>query len=61
MTLTLTPLVLGVYLLLVGVSTLGWIVISATVLGVLALVAGILVLLDAYHPIAIWRRTPPQA
>jgi hypothetical protein len=45
-------LALGLYLLFVGAAQLGWFSVSNTLLGVLALVAGIIILLDAVHPVA---------
>jgi hypothetical protein len=53
---SLTTLALAAFLLLFAVSTLGWVAISATVLGVVALIAGILILVDGYHPVTVWRR-----
>lgn len=50
-------LALGLYLLFVGAATLGWFTVSSTVLGVLALVAGIIILIDAVHPIT-WNTRP---
>lgn len=56
---SLGTLCLGLYLLFVGAAQLGLFTVSATVLGVLALVAGIVILLDAFHPVnvPIGRRT----
>jgi hypothetical protein len=48
---SLTTILLAAFFILYAVSTLGWIPISATVLGVIALIVGILILVDAYHPI----------
>lgn len=53
---SLTTLALAAFLLLFAVSTLGWVVVSTTVLGVVALIAGILILIDSYHPVTVWRR-----
>jgi len=52
-------LALGLYLLFVGAAQLGWFSVSATVLGICALVAGIVILLDALGVIGDvnWRRT----
>lgn len=57
---SLQPFVLALFLILLGISWLGWVAISTTVLGVLALVAGILILVDGYHPVTVWRRGPTQ-
>lgn len=48
-------LALGLYLLFVGAAQLGWFTVSNVLLGVLAVVAGLLILVDAVHPIAIGR------
>lgn len=56
---SLTTLALAVFLILFGINSLGWVAVSATVLGIVALVAGILILIDGYHPVTILRR--PQA
>lgn len=56
---SLTTLVLGVFLILLGMTWIGWIALSPLVLGIVALIAGILVLADGYRPVTIWRR--PQA
>lgn len=48
---------LGLYLILIGLAYLGVFSASNTVLGILALIAGIVILVDAYHPI-LPRRNP---
>lgn len=53
---SLTNLCLGLYLLLIGLVQLFGLDVSATVLGILALVAGLLILVDSVHPIAFGRR-----
>lgn len=58
---TLTTLALAVFLILFGINTLGWVAVSATVLGIVALVAGILILVDSYHPVVFPVRRPPAA
>lgn len=55
----LSTLFLAAFLILTGISLLGWVAVSATVLGVVALVAGILILVESYHPITVYHR--PQA
>ena len=54
---SLTTIALAAFLILFAISTLGWVAVSSTVLGVVALVAGILILVDAYHPVTVLRRT----
>jgi uncharacterized membrane protein HdeD (DUF308 family) len=56
---SLSTLLLAVFLILLGITWLGWVAISTTFLGVWALVTGIVWLLEAYHPIPLWTR--PQA
>lgn len=51
-------LCLGLYLILLGLSYLTILTVNNTVLGVLALIAGIAVLIDSYRPITLWRRNP---
>lgn len=55
---SLGTLCLGLYLLLIGLVQVFSVNISATLLGILALIAGILILLDSVHPVTIWRRNP---
>lgn len=54
---SLGTLCLGLYLLLIGLVQVFSVSISATLLGVLALIAGALILIDSVHPISIGRRT----
>lgn len=42
---------LGVYLLLIGLIQLFGLEVSGTVMGLLALIAGILILVDSVHPL----------
>ena len=50
-------LLLAVWLILWGLNALAVIAVSNTFLGVLALIAGILLVLESYHPVAVpWRR-----
>ena len=53
---SLSSLLLAAFLILTGLSLLGIVAVSNTVLGVLALVAGILFLVEGYHPITVWHR-----
>lgn len=53
---SLSNLCLGLYLLLIGLVQLFGLNVSATVLGLLALIAGLLILLDSFHPVTVWRR-----
>lgn len=56
---SLTTLALAAFLILFAISSLGWVAVSATFIGVVALIAGILILVDGYHPVTLWNR--PQA
>lgn len=53
---SLSTLFLAAFLILFAISALGWVAVSATVLGVVALIAGILILVESAHPITIWNR-----
>lgn len=55
---SLSTLLLAVFLILWGVSTLGWIPVSAFILGLLAFITGVLILLESAHPITVYRRNP---
>ena len=52
----LSTLFLAAFLILFGINALGWVAITATFLGAVALIAGILLLVEAAHPIQVWRR-----
>lgn len=56
MTLSLSQLLLGVWLILVGITWLGWVAISTHFLGLWAFVSGIVVLVETAHPLVIYRR-----
>lgn len=53
---SLGSLALAIWLILVGLSWLGWVTISTKFLGGWAALTGLLLLLEAYHPITVWRR-----
>lgn len=50
---SLASLLLGIWLILVGVDWLAWVAISTKFLGLLAFITGLLWLISAYHPINI--------
>lgn len=52
----LSTLFLAAFLILFGLNALAWVAVSATLLGALALIAGILILIESYHPLVVWRR-----
>lgn len=52
----LSALFLAAFLILFAINALGWVAVSATFLGVVALVAGILILVEGVHPIVVWHR-----
>lgn len=52
----LSALFLAAFLILFGLNALNLIAISATVLGIVALIAGILILVEGVHPITVYRR-----
>jgi hypothetical protein len=53
---SLSQLLLAVWLILIGITWVGWVAISATFLGVWALITGVVWLLEAYRPIQVYRR-----
>lgn len=53
---SLSTLLLGVWLILVGITWLAWVSISLTFLGVWAFVTGIVLLVEGVHPIIVYRR-----
>lgn len=55
---SLSALFLAAFLILFAINALAWVAVSATFLGVVALIAGILILVEAAHPITVWRRQP---
>lgn len=55
---SLSTLLLGVFLILLAITWLAWVTISVKFLGIWALVTGIVILLEAYHPITVYKRQP---
>lgn len=53
---SLSTILLGVFLILLGISWLGWVAISITFLGIWAFVTGIVILVDGFSPITVWKR-----
>ena len=53
---SLSHLLAAIWFILVGIAWLGWVTISIKLLGGLALVVGVLWLVEAYHPITVYRR-----
>lgn len=49
----LSHLLLGAFLIVLGISWLGWVTVSATFLGVFALITGIVWLVEAWHPVVV--------
>lgn len=57
MTLSLSHLLLGIWLILVGITWLTWVLIDIKFLGLWAFVTGIIWLIEGtVHPIVIYRR-----
>lgn len=48
---SISSLLLGIWLILVGADWLNWISVSKTVLGLLAFILGIVILVDTVHPL----------
>lgn len=55
---SLSNLLMGLFFVLYGLQQLGIIAVSATVMGVIALIVGILILISAFHPITVFDRRP---
>lgn len=55
MSISLSTLFLAAFLILFGINALGWVVVGATLLGAVAVIAGVLVLVESYHPLKISR------
>jgi hypothetical protein len=53
---SLSTLLLAVFLILFGINAIGWVAISALALGIVAFVTGIVFLVEGYHPITILRK-----
>lgn len=53
---SLSTLLLAVFLILYGLSALAIISISGKLLGIIALIDGIAFLVETYHPIPIYKR-----
>ena len=53
---SLSILLLAIILIAYGLNALAVIAVSATLLGVLAIIDGILFLVEAVHPVTVWRR-----
>lgn len=53
---SLSSLLLAVWLILIGVSWLAWITIDAKLLGLLAFVTGIVFLVEGVHPLVVYKR-----
>lgn len=52
---SLSSLLLGVWLILVGATWLTWIDVSAKFLGLFAFITGIVWLIEGFHPITLNR------
>ena len=53
---SISSLLLAIWLILVGVVWLGWISIDTKFLGLVAFITGILWLVESYHPIVVGPR-----
>lgn len=52
----LGQLLLGIWLILVGINWLAWVAIDTTFLGFWGFVTGIIILVELSHPITVWKR-----
>lgn len=53
---TLSSLLLGIWLILVGTVWLTWLTIDSRFLGLWAFVTGIIWLVESVHPIVVYKR-----
>lgn len=53
---SLSTLFLALFLILFGINALGWVAVTGFVIGLVAFIAGILILVEAAHPITVYRR-----
>lgn len=53
---TLSSLLLAVWLILVGVTWLAWITIDVKILGLLAFITGIVFLIESVRPLTVYKR-----
>lgn len=53
---SLGNLCLGLFLIFYAVTTFGFFVVPAALIGIVALIAGIIILLAGSQPITIWHR-----
>jgi len=53
---SLGQLLLGIWLILLGITWLGWVTISTQFLGGLAAVTGLIWLVEGVHPLVLYRR-----
>lgn len=53
---SLGTILLAVWLILVGITWLTWVAITSAFLGGFALVTGIVLLVEGYHPLIVWKK-----
>lgn len=53
---TLSSLLLAIFLILVGVTWLAWVTIDIKLLGLLAFITGLVFLVEGVHPLIIYKR-----
>lgn len=53
---SLGNLLLGIWLILVGANWLTWLTVDIKFLGLLAFVTGIILFVEGFHPITIFKR-----
>jgi hypothetical protein len=52
---SLGMVLLGVFLILVGITWLGWVAVGTMFLGGFALVTGIVILVEGVRPLPLWK------
>lgn len=53
---SLSNLLLGVWLILVGITWVTWVLVDVKFLGLWAFVTGIVILVESVHPIVVYKR-----
>lgn len=60
MSLSLSQLLLAIWLILIGLTWMTWVAIGQKFLGIWAFVTGIVWLIEGYHPVTVWQYRGPN-
>lgn len=53
---SVSNILLGIWLILVGATWLTWITVDVKFLGLLAFITGIVILVEGFHPLPVFKR-----